>query len=214
MNTDLPNLLDAVGLPKLLLTILFIIPGFLAEEELRRKFPLKPSTTFERTIYSIYRSVLIHSFLVIPACLYFFFKLGHLPWTVELQPLAVFIYCTLAIVTGKLYGQFFLVKYYAWSKETSSLLPLWVRTLPYNKTAFARVKLKNGDIYSGQIKYIPSGHDLLSNAEKDMYIVEAYTFKDGTWQSLVKEGVEGILLNTRDIISLELAFKDVEDAPG
>lgn len=214
MNTDLPNLLDAVGLPKLLLTILFIIPGFLAEEELRRKFPLKPSTTFERTIYSIYRSVLIHSFLVITVCLYFFFKLGHLPWTVELQPLAVFIYCTLAIVTGKLYGQFFLVKYYAWSKETSSLLPLWVRTLPHNKIAFARIKLKNGDVYSGQIKYIPSEHDLLSSSEKDIYIVEAYAFKNGTWKSLVEEKVEGILLNTRDIMSLELAFVDINNASG
>jgi hypothetical protein len=131
----------------------------------------------------------------------------------RLMPL-VFVYCTVAIVTGKLFGRYFLVKYYKWKKETGFVFPLWYHILPDDKITFVRVKLKNGDLYAGQIEYIPSDYDVLSSSEKDIYIVSPYVFKGGEWKNLEKEGVEGILLNTRDIISLELAFKDIKSASG
>lgn len=221
MDTDTLNSL--VDVPKLLLTILFIIPGFLAEETVREKYPFRRSTTFERTVYSVYYSSLIHFFLSIILVLYFSVSLRHPPWTLQpyveimhtarLMPL-VFIYCITAIIVGRLLAPYILVRYYEWKDETSFLFPLWYHTLPKDKIAFVRAKLKNGDLYSGQIKYFPLDYDLLSSPEKDIYIVSPKIFRDGLWKKLSDEGVEGILLNTRDIISLELAFKDVKDASG
>lgn len=225
MDTDLPNLPDLVGLPNLLLTILFIVPGFLAEEELRKKFPFRRSTTFERTVNSIYYSVWIHTFFLL-VILVLCFPVGQL-WTrrpyIEVihtagsLPLVVFIYCAFAMLAGQqLFGRVFLVGYYEWNKkEISSFFPVWSRTLPDDKITFARIRLKNGDLYSGQIEYVHSDYDLLSSSEKDIYIVSPRIFQDGVWKNLEKEEVKGILLNTRDIISLELAFKDVKkDASG
>lgn len=213
------ELLNFVDVPKLLLTILFIIPGFLAEEESRKRFPFKPSTTFERTVYSICYSVIIHFFFLVILILYFSIRLNQPPWTSQpymavmqaskLLPV-VFIYCVLAIAAGKLCG-FFLVKYYEWNKEaTAAFFPLWSQTFPDDKITFARVRLKDGTLCSGQIKYIPSDYDVLSSSEKDIYMIQPYIFRNGYWKNLSDEGVKGILLNTKDIVSLELAFRDIK----
>ncbi|HHT9119746.1 MAG TPA: DUF6338 family protein [Candidatus Hypogeohydataceae bacterium YC41] len=223
MDTDLPNLPAFVSLPNLLLTILFIVPGFLAEEELRKKFPFRRSTTFERTVYSIYYSVWIHTFfllVILASCFPSELFLTRQPYIeimriAGLLPLVVFIYCAFAMLAGQLYGRIFLVKYYEWNKkEISSFLPLWSRSFPDDKVTFAVIKLKNGVLYSGQIKYIPSDYDLLSSSEKDVYVVSPRIciFQNGAWKNLEKEGVEGILLNTRDVMSLELAFRDIKHA--
>lgn len=218
MDTNLENFIDV---PKLLLTILFILPGFLAEEELREKFPFKRSTTFERTVYSIYYSIIIHFLLLSTLVLYFSIKSGLLPivrqpyvetiYAIKSLPSLLF-YCTLAIIAGQLYGRFFLVSYYERSKKTKAFFPPWSRTFPNDKITFAKIKLKDGTVYSGQIKYIPSDYDLLSSPNKDIFIVLPSVLENGRWKELKR--ADGILLNTQDILSLELAFRDVKDASG
>jgi len=69
------------------------------------------------------------------------------------------------------------------------------------KVCYAKVTLSNGVIYLGNIRSVPDYKELFKNPQKDFYLDNPMKVVEGEAMTLAHGG---ILLNTKDVLSLEL----------
>ncbi len=96
---------------------------------------------------------------------------------------------------------------------------IWFKALDQDREAkhkeyvLVRIRMKNGDEYTGPLQHFPIVPD--SNSEKDITLAGTvrFTSKDSSEDEIYEFGDEGgVLLNTGNISSLEYVYDDMEPA--
>lgn len=206
--------MPTLSIVNLLIFLIFIAPGFVFLQDIKRKRPLELLSTFDVVSRCIFISFLVHSLLfaviaVIPQTMNILisimnFDFRNIHSNIEIYSFLLYcafflIYVFIAIFIALLVAHFYRLYLEKYGLDT---LPVFYRAfLPEKNVVFLKVIMKDSKIYAGQLKYNPRSYELTTITEKDIYIAEPKYFDGVKWIELK---ADGILLNTRDILSIEV----------
>lgn len=180
----------------IILSLIFIIPGFIAANRFKREIPFKKVSTFEIIAQSFGFSVITHTLLLIISLLIHVYfrkenveslqKLHNLEWNASsLFPIHLivsigFLYVLISMFLGL--GLGYIWQRVFWHRKGSDeLLPVWTRMFsdPEIRASVirARIKTKAGKIYIGDMKYISMDREAIDNGTHEIVLSGVYAME-------------------------------------
>jgi len=186
----------------ILSVLLYLLPGFLARELYRAKYPAKKVSDFEMITWSVLHSFVIHLLLAAASHVPYFPDLRFRTYPSGFPDDQSIAFLLLA---GVAWGGILRGRYWLWAQlpflPTPDSLTIWPQVAVGcpREELWAFVRLRNGPNYLGWIDRFSFDP---SQADQDFYLSPAFIVSDDL-TTQTRPNTVGVYLNTRDIQAIE-----------